>query len=119
MALAAYLAELHGSNCKTGPVLVARHWLDADSVRKHRDELKEGYLPSMPFNKVLELALDLAGLTRADLYLTQAFHLLPHERSESIPQRHIDASFAERLSNASGGRLADGLVALTDAKEAS
>ena len=73
----------------------------------------------MPFNKVLELALDLAGLTRADLYLTQAFHLLPHERSESIPQRHIDASFAERLSNASGGRLADGLVALTDAKEAS
>ena len=43
------------SNSETGPVLVAHYWLDAPSVRVHRDVLKEqGWLPSMPFNKVLD-----------------------------------------------------------------
>ena len=82
------------SNCETGPVLVAHYWLDAPSVHKHRDVLKEqGWLPSMPFNKVLTLALDRVKLTRADVYVAQAFHLLPNEQSPPFPSRHIHESF--------------------------
>ena len=75
-------------------MLVALHWLDAPSVDEHRDVLKEkGYLPSIRFNKVVDLALEQAKLTRADIYVTQAFHLLPQGRSEPIPRRHINESF--------------------------
>ena len=81
------------SNSQTGPVLVALHWLDATSARRYRDALTKGYLPGMRFNNVIDRALELAGLTRSNVYLTQAFHLLPDTRSESIPRRHIDASF--------------------------
>ena len=82
------------SESTTGPVLVALHWLDAPSVDEHRDVLKEkGYLPHILFNKVVDLALEKAKLTRSDIYLTQAFHLLPRGRSDTIPRRHIDESF--------------------------
>ena len=79
----------------TGPVLVAHHWLDAPSVKLHRDVLKEkSYLPEIPFNQVLDLALSEAGLDRADIYVTQAFHLLPlKKRSQSIPPKYIAESF--------------------------
>ena len=86
------------SHSETGPVLVAHYWLDAPSVHEHRDVLKEqGWLPSMPFNKVLTLALERAKLTRADIYVTQAFHLFPHEQWPPFPSRHIDESF-ERIT---------------------
>ena len=49
--------------------------------------------PGIPFNNVLDLALSLAGLTRKQIYVTQAFHLLPAGRSETIPQRLVDQSF--------------------------
>lgn len=80
---------------KTGPVLVALHWIDAASVEARRAVLEEnGFLPGMGFNQVLDIALKLSGMTRADLYVTQAFHLLPqHQRSEVIPMRHVHASF--------------------------
>ena len=82
------------SKSTTGPVLVALHWLDTPSVDKHRDVLKEkGYLPHILFNKVVDVALDKANLTRSDIYVTQAFHLLPRTRSETIPRSHIDQSF--------------------------
>jgi hypothetical protein len=83
------------SKSAAGPCLVAYHWLDAPSVEKHRLVLRElGYLPGIPFNKVMDLALAYAGLARSDIYVTQAFHLLPcTDRSERIPQRHVDASF--------------------------
>ena len=82
------------SKSAAGPVLVALHWLDAPSVDKHRGVLKEkGYLPHILFNKVVDVALDKANLTRSDIYVTQAFHLLPRTRSETIPRRHIDQSF--------------------------
>lgn len=42
------------SGSPTGPVLVGKHWLDADSVKPNRDVLDElGYLPAIPFNRVL------------------------------------------------------------------
>ena len=87
------------SNSETGPVLVALHWLDAASARKpeYQAVLREkGYLPDIPFNLVLSRALEQAGLTRQDVYLTQAFHLLsPTDRSKYIPRRDIDDSFRE------------------------
>jgi hypothetical protein len=67
------------SHALDGPVLVAYNWLDASSVEANREVLKEyGYLPTMPFNKVLELALEISGLRREHIYVTQAFHLLPN-----------------------------------------
>lgn len=82
------------SRAPDGPVLVAYHWLDAPSVRKHRDVLASlGYLPDMPFNRVIEHALRLAGMRREQLYVTQAFHLLPATRSARIAAQDMDASF--------------------------
>ena len=79
-----------------GPVLVAYHWLDARSAVKHRARLDEHlYLPEIVFNRVIDLALRECGMTRSDLYLTQAFHLLPERRSASIASRDIDRSFDE------------------------
>ena len=78
----------------TGPVLLAFNWLDAPSVEAHRAVLEErGYLPNIPFNRVLNKALQLRGLARSDVYLSQAFHLLPERRSGAVPIRDVQASF--------------------------
>ena len=77
-----------------GPVLVAYNWLDEPSVHKHREVLRAlGYLPGITFNKVLDRALEIRGMARSHLYMTQAFHLLPPTRSFSIRPAHIDKSF--------------------------
>lgn len=77
-----------------GPVLISYNWIDAPSAARHKDTLKKlGYLPSMLFNRVLDRALELARLSRADIYLTHAFHLLPATRSAVIPARDVEASF--------------------------
>ena len=83
------------SDSPKGPVLVALHWLDVPSIEDNRRVLKKkGYLPDIPFNLVLDLALDKAGLQRTAIYVTQAFHLLPvAERSARIPRRHLYESF--------------------------
>lgn len=82
------------SSSPSGPVLLTYNYLDAPSARLHRDELSvRGYLPTMPFNRVLDLALAATGLTRADLYVTHAFHLLPQSRSAVVPAAAIDLSF--------------------------
>jgi len=82
------------SSSPTGPVLLTYNYLDAPSARRHRDELlAKGYLPNMPFNRVLDLALAATGLSRADLYVTHAFHLLPASRSAVVPAAAIDHSF--------------------------
>ncbi|MDQ6436457.1 hypothetical protein RB623_20600 [Mesorhizobium sp. LHD-90] len=82
------------SNSSDGPCLVAYNWLDAPSVIANSGILhKLGYLLGIPFNNVMDLALSYAGLARKDIYVTQAFHLLPMTRSASIGQRHVDQSF--------------------------
>lgn len=79
----------------SGPVLIAYHWLDAATARKKAACLRDlGYLPTLNFNKVVDAALRIGGLTRADVYMTQAFHLLPAKRSAAIPAGDVDASFA-------------------------
>ena len=90
---------------RTGPVLIAFNWLDADAVRTHETTLRAyGYLPSIPFNVVLDKALALRGLERSDVYLTQAFHLLPDRRSGSIPVADIQASFEAVTRHEIAGR---------------
>ncbi len=78
-----------------GPVLIGKHWLDAESVADNREILELcGYLPCIPFNKVLDMALKKAGLRRREIYVTQAFHLLPPcDRSQKIPDKDLDRSF--------------------------
>ena len=79
---------------KTGPCLVAYNWIDAPTAIKHRDFLAEyGYLPDIAFNKVLEIAFKKINIRREDTYMTQAFHLLPDERSGEIPVQDIRKSF--------------------------
>lgn len=77
-----------------GPLLISKDWLDYPSAVAHRDVLrKRGYLPAIPFNRVIDLALSRIGLTRADIYISPIFHLLPPERSSQIPVAAARASF--------------------------
>ena len=64
------------------------------------------------FNRVVSLALLKTGMTRSDLYVTQAFHLLPEDRSASIFSRDIDRSFDEVTRHELNGRY---VIALGDA----
>ena len=82
------------SSSPDGPVLVAYNWLDAPSVEMYRATLQQhGFLPGIIFNNVLDRALAICHIGRRDLYITQAFHLLPAKRSGSISARDIDKSF--------------------------
>jgi hypothetical protein len=93
------------SRAMDGPVLIALHWLEEDAIRKNSQVLKKlGYLPAIPFNKVLDHALTMAGLSRQQIYLTQAFHLVPRKRSEDVPKSLIDLSFDEVTKHELGQR---------------
>lgn len=90
-----YITPYHLS-CGTpaGPVLISYNWLDTPTARAHRDTLSRlGMLPQMLFNRVLDLALGLAGLARGAVYLTHAFHLLPPSRSATVRASDVEASF--------------------------
>ncbi|WP_415921495.1 hypothetical protein [Tateyamaria sp. SN6-1] len=77
-----------------GPLLISKDWLDAPSAHAHRAQLERtGYLPDIPYNKVMGRVLALLGLTRADIYITPIFHLLTPKRSSTIPAAHSRASF--------------------------
>ncbi|UMA65087.1 hypothetical protein LVO79_01005 [Roseivivax marinus] len=65
------------SGALDGPMLMTKDWLDAPSAARHRDRLAtRGYLPEIPFNRVLDAALDLLGLDRAAIYVAPVFCLL-------------------------------------------
>src|SRR6267154_31326 len=84
------------SKSSDGPVLVALHWLDEPSILRERATLQNlGYLPNIRFNTVIDAALARQGLSRADIYVTQTFHLIPRKRSERISQAAIRRSFDE------------------------
>jgi hypothetical protein len=90
-----WITPYHLASCSPdGPVLLTFNYLDGASAHLHQDELRRhGYLAAMPFNRVLDLALKVAGMTRVDLYVTHVFHMLAPSRSAAIPTRHIDKSF--------------------------
>lgn len=82
------------SRSMDGPVLVAQHWLDAQSIELHRTTLEQlGYLPHIRFNRTLDIALAIAGMARSSLYMTQAFQLIPLSSTERISRRAMDESF--------------------------
>ncbi|MGY6549553.1 MAG: uracil-DNA glycosylase family protein [Roseinatronobacter sp.] len=91
----AYVCPIHlSSGALTGPVLLTKDWLDAPSANRHRAGLLEtGFLPDMPFNKVLDAALTLVGMTRSDIYITPVFKLMPPVRSFPLPASALHASF--------------------------
>lgn len=79
---------------RAGPVLISYNWLDAPTARVHAAALQRlGHLPAMLFNRVLDTGLALAGLARADIYLTHASHLLPATRSGALPAKVLEESF--------------------------
>jgi hypothetical protein len=90
-----YVSPPQITSCsETGPVLLAYNWLDAQTARDHAAALREsGYLKGMIFNNIVDAALARSGITRLDVYITQAFHLLPAERSEFVRQPDLCASF--------------------------
>ena len=74
-----------------GPVVMGSHWLGYESATSASNRAAiaryGGYLPRMPFNRVLDLALYYARLTRRDIYITQACHLIPLNRDmEAVPE---------------------------------
>ncbi|MFX0542194.1 hypothetical protein ACEWPM_010740 [Roseovarius sp. S4756] len=79
----------------TGPLLISKDWLDAPSAAANRAHLqRHGHLPDNPFIRVIDKALALMGLKRADIYISPVFHLLTPKRSSTIPAAHARASFA-------------------------
>lgn len=90
-----YVSPIHlSSGSLTGPMLVSKDWLDAPSAAANRDRLTgRGYLPEIPYNRVIDRVLALVGLTRADIYITPIFHLLVPRRSSTIPAAHARACF--------------------------
>ncbi len=79
-------------------MLVAKDWLDEGSISRllpsERQALSErGYMPSKAFNRVLDVALGLAGLSRSDIYVTQAFHLINRSTSGQLSGRAVDICF--------------------------
>lgn len=101
-----YVSPPQLTSCSpTGPVLLGYHWLDAPTAIEHRDTLKQyGYLKGMAFNNVVDQALKLANLTRAEIFITQVFHLLPKGRSSAIPPKDIAACFNEVTQYELAGR---------------
>ena len=78
----------------TGPMLISKDWFDAPSAQTHRLLLlQSGYMPGMPFNVVVDRALELAGLSRSDIYITPVFKLLTLTRSHPIRAADARASF--------------------------
>lgn len=103
------------SRSPTGPVLVAYHWLDAPSALKNHGVLSHiGYLPGIVFNDVLDMALQQVQLNRSDIYLTQAFHLLPSGRSQTIPQHLVELSFDTITRHETVGRRVIALGSAAD-----
>src|SRR5205814_1209055 len=55
-------------------------------------------------NQVLDLALQMRGLNRAAIYVTQTFHLIPSTRSEQIRMDALDTSFDQITRHELSGR---------------
>ncbi|ABD53750.1 hypothetical protein [Jannaschia sp. CCS1] len=94
------------SGALRGPMLISKDWLDAPSARANRQALSSiGYLPEMPFNRVLDRALEIAGLTRASIYIAPVFCLLPPRRSFALPLSAAKASFEAVVAHEIMGRV--------------
>ena len=100
------ISPIQLSSCSlTGPCLIGHYWWDEENLPNDISQLREiGYLPNIPFNKVINEALKTANLGRDQVYITQAFHLIPLRPPNKIPTAHIDKSFREVTSYEVRGR---------------
>ena len=85
---------------ETGICLVSHNWFDVKSLeeysrnpKKYQSLKEKGYDESIPFNRVLDLALDKVGIRREDTYMTQVFHLLPATQKEPPSEEDVWKSF--------------------------
>ena len=95
------------SDDPTGPVIMGSHWLNLDNAQENRPAIERygGYLPWLPFNRVLDLALWHTGLSRRDIYITQACHLLPRNGvTQAIPEALWSESYEAVTRNEIGER---------------
>ena len=103
------------SHNSTGLVLVAKDFLNFEKAQdksNHDEILARGYLLNLGFNKVLDCALCIAGLSRKDIYLTQVVHLLPcGKASENHRSKLAACSFNKVTKHEIKGRV---VVALGD-----
>ena len=88
------------SNCPCGPVLVAQDFLGWEEAVAFRPDVLRygGYLPHIPFNRVLDLALWQAGMHRRDIYITQVVHALPRETSGSGRNETLERDSFKRVT---------------------
>lgn len=88
------------SDSRCGPVLVANNFLGWEEAIERRPEVLRygGYLPDIPFNRVLDLALWQAGVHRRDIYVTQVVHLLPQETSGVGRDADLEQECFERVT---------------------
>ena len=85
---------------ETGICLVSHNWFDVKSVerysldpKKYQSLKEKGYDESIPFNRVLDLALYKVGISRKDTYMTQVFHLLPPSQKAPPSEEDVRKSF--------------------------
>lgn len=75
-------------------MLITKDWFDAPSAIANKTTLKKlGFMPDIPFNRVIDLALGFVGLSRSNIYISPVFDLLTPVRSHAIPIRDRCASF--------------------------
>lgn len=102
------------SRSPDGLALVGKHFLDARTAREERAKIlaNGGYCPSVPFREILEDALGCFGLGLGDVYVTQAFHLLPLDDRSATPRAELlNRCFAATTAHELAGRT---VVALGD-----
>lgn len=98
------------SRSLTGPIILLNNWFGWEEIerlapRAKSDVGKLGYLPNIPTNRWLDRALELLGLTRQDIYITQACIFLPRTTmGSSIPSEAYRVSVEEVLRHELGGR---------------
>ena len=105
------------SDSPCGPALVAKDFLGWEEAIARRPEVLRygGYLPDIPFNRILDLALWQAGIHRRDIYVTQVVHLLPRETSGAGRNADLERCCFERVTRHELRRRR--VIALGDAAE--
>ncbi|WP_146587035.1 hypothetical protein [Puniceibacterium confluentis] len=73
-------------------------------MASHAVSQENGYMPGIPFNIVIGLALPPAGLTRSGISITSALTLLPPLRSHPARAANAPASFPAVTRNAMTAR---------------
>ena len=86
------------SRSESGVCLVTHNWFDVENLEKclpgRYQRLKQcGYADWITFNRVLDTALEQVGMSREDIYVTQAFHLLPPNQQKKPNADEIWKSF--------------------------